>query len=75
MTVRTGNEKSAIERATEDVMADINSAITHEWKAHGVPVPEAEFRRIIALYFERKTLREWASDLGVQIKSLEGSKS
>lgn len=60
-------EKSTIERAIEDLTPDINSAITHEWKAHGVPIPEKEFRRIVARYFERQTLREWCQLLAIDI--------
>jgi hypothetical protein len=59
--------KTSIEEATEAVIHDLNSAITHEWKTHGVELSEREFRSIIAGYFERKTLREWSEDLGISV--------
>jgi len=59
------HELSSIEKATLDVIQDVNSAITHEWRAHGLHLPEKEFRRIIAGYFERQSMREWCEVLGI----------
>jgi len=59
------HEQSAIEKATLDVVYDVNSAITLHHKLNHVPVPEKEFRRIIAGYFERQTIREWQELLGI----------
>ena len=67
MTQRTENPPpSPIEQATMDTMHDLNSAITHEHRASAVPVTEKEFRRIIAGYFERQSLREWHELLGIE---------
>jgi hypothetical protein len=60
------NEKTPIELATEAVMRDLNDAITHQHRAHRVDISEAEFRRILALYFERQTATEWMEILGAK---------
>jgi hypothetical protein len=59
--------KSPIEQATQDVLQDLNSAITHEYKAHKLPLPEIEFRRIIIGYLFCKPEGDWYRDLGLQV--------
>jgi hypothetical protein len=63
VTRQTDNPKSPTELATEAVMARLNFAIAGEERKH--TLNPAEFRRILAQYFERKQLREWYEDLGV----------
>ena len=58
--------KSQIENATEDVMFDLNADITHNHRASNLVIPEKEFRRIIALYFERLTIVDWCQQLGIE---------
>ena len=67
MTHRTDNAaKSPIENATEDVVIHLNDAITHAFKSNALPIDEKQFRRIIALYFERQTISEWCNMLGIE---------
>lgn len=59
------HEQPAIERATHEVIHDLNAAITHEHQDNHVPIPEREFRRIIAGYLARQTEQELRELLGV----------
>jgi hypothetical protein len=58
-----GEGPSPIERATEGVMARLNAAIADEAETHGLN--HFELRRVLAGYFERKSLREWCGDLHI----------
>ena len=64
MTQRT--EQSAIERATTLVQRGLNDAISQAHKTVETGWTEAEFRRMLAGYFERQTEDEWREMLGVE---------
>jgi len=67
MTHRTDNAaKSPIEHATEEVVTQLNASISVAFRMHPLPVNERQFRRIIALYFERQTITEWCHMLGIE---------
>jgi len=63
------NEKTKIEKATEAVVHSINDVITTHHRIHQLhpEFREAEFRRILALYFQSKTLKDWCHDLGIPV--------
>jgi hypothetical protein len=67
MTRRTESfTKSAIEIATEDAVDQLNIVLSHVFKSSALPIYEKQFRRIVALYFERQTISEWCHMLGVE---------
>ena len=70
MTSRTeANKPSPIETATAAVLDTINAAISMHHVEHAVAekqrIGEAEFRRILVLYFEQMTLRDWCEVLHI----------
>ena len=74
MTQRTENPPpSPIERATATIEAELNRTI--HTAAGAFNVPEHELRRILALYFERKSLKEWADQLGANVDTVSGPKN
>jgi hypothetical protein len=71
VTHRTdSNQASPIELATQDVLTILSASIRQQYTAHQVDrqhgTTEAEFRRILALYFHDKSLADWCHDLGIQ---------
>jgi hypothetical protein len=73
MTHRTeAPTPSPIERATADVLESIRHNAIHFHRERGLANPakgfsftEADFLRVLALYFHDKTLAEWCRDLGI----------
>lgn len=63
MTIRTEPEKSPIEQATEELQRRLDATAGHMAKKY--KIDEQKFRRVLALYFRRKTLRNWMNDLNV----------
>jgi hypothetical protein len=62
-------EPSAIEKATAQVIGDLNNVITVAFIAFNVRDQigsEQAFRRILAGYFTDKTIEDWCRDLDIQ---------
>jgi hypothetical protein len=71
MTNRTeAYQPTAIEMATQRTLEMLTQAVTVTYKTQRVEqqqgTTEAEFRRILALYFFDKTIADWCHDLGIQ---------
>jgi hypothetical protein len=70
MTQRTESTRpTAIETATKDTLESIRYNALHFHKEYEVQkhqqIDQAGFLRILALYFEHKTLKDWCDDLGI----------
>ena len=63
--MKPSHEQTHVEKATQDVLDELNNAITRAHRKRGAQIPEQELRRILAGYFERQTLREWAELLQI----------
>lgn len=71
MTQRTMNpEPTPVENAAKaitDALPDLCADAFREFHVETQIKSEQQFRSIIAGYFERKTLREWCTDLQIEL--------
>jgi len=70
MTHRTEHaQPTPVEIATREVLQSIPNIARSYFIEHQIAarqrIPEKEFLRILALYFEQKTLADWCHDFGI----------
>jgi len=70
VTLRTEHQQATpVEIATQEVLSTVSAAITVMHSQNKLTerqhITEKEFRRILALYFEQKTLADWCHDFEI----------